>query len=192
MLHAYHIIWCYIYCSVLSTVFHNRSRSRNILPTDTVVHLYFFWNYIYIDKLFVQGAIKSLARDINQQEGGLEDSSILPRFKEAVTPTDGKHACALSCGTWEQQRVRLLLEFLENLEKAIHNAAEGCATAMLPPPKVSSSSLLHSTLSAHKYFSILCVVSLDCIFCIFSHLSASFWVESNILRLRVCVSLVYL
>jgi len=86
--------------------------------------------------LFLQGAIKSLARDINQQEGGLEDSSILPRFKEAVTPTDGKHAGASSCGTWEQRRVRLLLEFLEDLEKAIHNAAEGCATAMLPPPKV--------------------------------------------------------
>jgi hypothetical protein len=126
--------------------------------------------------LFVQGAIKSLARDINQQEAALDDSSILPRFKEAVTPTDGKHAGALSCAIWEQRRVRLLLEFLEDLEKAIHNAAEGCATAMLPPPKVSSSSLQYSTLSAHKYFSILCVLSLYCIFffCIFSHLSAGF------------------
>jgi len=129
-----------------------------------LLFLYFFWNYIYIDKLFVQGAIKSLARDINQQVGGLEDSSIHPRFKEAVTPTDGKHAGTLSCGTWEQRRVRLLLEFLEDLEKSIHNAAEGCATAMLPPPKVSSSSLLHSTLSARKSFSVLYVLSLYCIF----------------------------
>lgn len=117
--------------------------------------------------MFVQGAIKSLARDINQQEGGLEDSSILPRFKEAVTPTDGKHVGTLFCGTWEQQRVRLLLEFLEDLEKSIHNAAEGCATAMLPPPKVSSSSLLHSTLSAHNYFSVLCALSLYCIFFVY-------------------------
>jgi hypothetical protein len=112
-----------------------------------LLFLYFFCNNIYIDKLFVQGAIKTLARDINQQEGGSEDSSFLPRFKEAVTPTDGKAPGALSCSTWEQWRVRLLLEFLEDLEKAIHNAAEGCATAMLPPPKVNSTSLLHSTVS---------------------------------------------
>jgi hypothetical protein len=81
------------------------------------------------------GAIKNLAREINQQQGGPEDSSSsLPRFKEAVTVKNGT-----SCGgAWEQWRIRLLLEFLEHLEKAMHNAAEGCATAMIPPPKVSS------------------------------------------------------
>lgn len=114
--------------------------------------------------MFVQGAIKSLARDINQQEGGLEDSSILPRFKEAVTPTDSKHAGTLSCGTWEQRRVRLLLEFLEDLEKSIHNAAEGCATAMLPPPKVSSSSLL---LCQPVSISMFCVYCLCTVFFVY-------------------------
>jgi hypothetical protein len=85
---------------------------------------------------FFPGAIKCLAREINQPQGASEDSACLPHFKESTTPTNGKHAGTLFCGTWEQWRIRLLLEFLEHLEKAMHNAAEGCATAMLPPPKV--------------------------------------------------------
>jgi hypothetical protein len=91
--------------------------------------------FILTDCLF-SGAIKNLAREINQQQGGAEESSSLPRFKEATATTNGKHAGTVCYGTWEQQRSRLLLEFLEDLEKAMHNAAEGCATAMLPPPKV--------------------------------------------------------
>jgi hypothetical protein len=83
-----------------------------------------------------------VAREISQQQGGPEDLSYLPRFKEAVTPTNGASRC-----TWEQWRIRLLLEFLEHLEKAMHNAAEGCATAMMPPPKVSC---LHSSLTTLK------------------------------------------
>ena len=35
----------------------------------------------------------------------------------------------------EHTRVRLLVEFLEHLERVIHNAAEGCAVAMLPYAK---------------------------------------------------------
>jgi hypothetical protein len=94
--------------------------------------LFILTNYLF------SGAIKSLAREINQQQGGPEESSSLPRFRETVAVTNGKLSGTLYCGTWEQQRVRLLLEFLEHLEKAMHNAAEGCATAMLPPPKVGN------------------------------------------------------
>jgi hypothetical protein len=94
-------------------------------------------NYLFL------GAIKSLAREINQQHGGPEESSSLPRFNEAMTTTNGKLAGTWCCGIWEQKRVRLLLEFMEHLEKAMHNAAEGCATAMVPPPKVRSAVNIH-------------------------------------------------
>lgn len=60
-----------------------------------------------------QGAIKSLARETMQKSGSAE----------------GVHP-------FNVQRVRLLLEFVEQLEKAIYNAADGTATALLTPPKV--------------------------------------------------------
>lgn len=59
-----------------------------------------------------EGAIKSLARETMQK-------SVVT---ESVTPFD-------------VQRVRLLLEFVEHLEKAMYNAADGTATALLTPPK---------------------------------------------------------
>lgn len=34
-------------------------------------------------------------------------------------------------------RVRLLLELVEQLEKAMYNASDGTATALIPPAKVS-------------------------------------------------------
>ena len=37
-----------------------------------------------------------------------------------------------------QVRVTLLLQFMENLEKLLYNAYEGCAVAMVAPPKVRS------------------------------------------------------
>lgn len=37
---------------------------------------------------------------------------------------------------YDVRRVRLLLEFIEQLEKVMYNAADGTATALLPPPKV--------------------------------------------------------
>lgn len=36
----------------------------------------------------------------------------------------------------ESQRVHLLLQFMEHLEKQLYNAYEGCAVAMVNPPKV--------------------------------------------------------
>ena len=33
-------------------------------------------------------------------------------------------------------RVNVLLQFMENLEKLLYNAYEGCAMAMVAPPKV--------------------------------------------------------
>lgn len=107
---------------------------------NSVIH--FFQIIFILTNYLFSGAIKSLAREINQQQVGPEESS-LPYFKETMTTTNGKLAGTLCCGTWEQQRVRLLLEFLEHLEKAMHNAAEGCATAMLPPPKVCNAVNIH-------------------------------------------------
>lgn len=37
---------------------------------------------------------------------------------------------------------RLLLQFVENLEKHLYNASEGCAVAMATPPKVNSGKIL--------------------------------------------------
>ena len=37
-----------------------------------------------------------------------------------------------------QVRLALLLQFLENLEKLMYNAYEGCANALTAPPKVSA------------------------------------------------------
>ena len=34
-------------------------------------------------------------------------------------------------------RVNVLLQFMEHLEKLLYNAYEGCACAMVAPPKVS-------------------------------------------------------
>jgi len=42
MLHGYQVISRYIQLSVLSTAFRNRGRSWNVLPVDTVVHLYLY------------------------------------------------------------------------------------------------------------------------------------------------------
>lgn len=64
---------------------------------------------------FSKGAIKSLARRTMQKSVSTE----------GLTPFD-------------VQRVRLLLEFVEQLEKAMYNAADGTATALLTPPKVIS------------------------------------------------------
>ncbi|KAJ1529376.1 hypothetical protein ONE63_006163 [Megalurothrips usitatus] len=39
------------------------------------------------------------------------------------------------CETWDVIRVRVLVDFLEQLEKVIYNAADGTALAIEPPPK---------------------------------------------------------
>ncbi|KAF5303932.1 hypothetical protein FQA39_LY01717 [Lamprigera yunnana] len=49
------------------------------------------------------------------------------KVKLEEEPTDG--------GKIDQKRVRMLLQFMEHLEKAIYNAAEGCAIAMMPSSK---------------------------------------------------------
>ena len=43
----------------------------------------------------------------------------------------------------DKQRVVLLLMFLENLEKLLYNASEGCAVAITTAPKVTSDLLFH-------------------------------------------------
>lgn len=49
-------------------------------------------------------------------------------------------------------RVRMLLRFVENLEKAIYNASEGCALAMPPPSKVVKSFFIANTNTCHEWF----------------------------------------
>lgn len=44
------------------------------------------------------------------------------------TDGDGHHS--------NQLRLTLLLQYLENLEKLMYNAYEGCANALTAPPKV--------------------------------------------------------
>ena len=41
-----------------------------------------------------------------------------------------------STGMGETHRVHLLLQFMEHLEKQLYNAYEGCAVAIVNPPKV--------------------------------------------------------
>jgi len=43
---------------------------------------------------------------------------------------------ATSGGSWDAGRVRLLLDFVEQLEKVMYNAADGTATAIVAPSKV--------------------------------------------------------
>jgi hypothetical protein len=63
----------------------------------------------------ISGAIKNLARSLNNES---ENSPI-----QDLPDTESSPTCEL-------YRARLLLLFLEHLEKAIYNAAEGCAIAM--------------------------------------------------------------
>nr|CAD7446499.1 unnamed protein product [Timema bartmani] len=70
----------------------------------------------------IEGAIKNLARELTGDDTPTHPTSTSLPLEEHV-------------GTWEQRRVRLLLEFLEQLEKTTYNASEGCATALLPAPK---------------------------------------------------------
>ena len=64
----------------------------------------------------------------------------------------------------EHTRVRLFVEFLEHLERVIHNASEGCAVALLPLPKPVRT-FFHTNKSTCKEWLnrirlALCVVSL--------------------------------
>ncbi|XP_047110312.1 serine/threonine-protein kinase SMG1 [Schistocerca piceifrons] len=108
--------------------FVNRFR-KMAMSSDTVLLLWSVWeaaHFCVINKLrtplgkpqdtftSIEGAIKSLARELSSDDAAPEDWAISLR---------------------EQRRVRLLLEFVEFLEKATHNAADGCATAMMPLPK---------------------------------------------------------
>lgn len=55
--------------------------------------------------------------------------------------SDGHHS--------NQLRLTLLLQYLENLEKLMYNAYEGCAIALTAPPKVSRSTLTRRRVSIH-------------------------------------------
>jgi PI-3-kinase-related kinase SMG-1 len=66
----------------------------------------------------IEGALKMLAREIS--------------YASEVPKKDNR---GLDYLLHEHTRVRLLVEFLEHLERVIHNAAEGCAIALLPHSK---------------------------------------------------------
>ncbi|XP_046606357.1 serine/threonine-protein kinase SMG1 isoform X1 [Neodiprion virginianus] len=66
----------------------------------------------------IEGALKTLAREIS-----------------CHTEVTRKDERGLEYSLHEHNRVRLLIEFLEHLERVIHNASEGCALALLPLSK---------------------------------------------------------
>lgn len=66
----------------------------------------------------IEGALKTLARDIS--------------CKPDVVKHDDR---GLDYSLHEHTRVRLFVEFLEHLERVIHNASEGCAVVLAPLPK---------------------------------------------------------
>ncbi|XP_043258587.1 serine/threonine-protein kinase SMG1 isoform X3 [Colletes gigas] len=66
----------------------------------------------------IESALKSLAREISYS------MEITKKEKRSLDHLLSEHT-----------RVRLLIEFLEHLERAIHNAAEGCAIALSPLSK---------------------------------------------------------
>lgn len=66
----------------------------------------------------IEGALKNLAREISYGDSKEKGKKI--NLQNILN---------------EHTRVRLLVEFLEHLEKVIHNAAEGCAVALQPLPK---------------------------------------------------------
>jgi Serine/threonine-protein kinase smg-1 len=65
------------------------------------------------------GAIKSLAREFD-----------MDKKAESSVPKSSIH---------DMKQARLLIDFLNHLEKCIYNASEGCAIAMCPPSKVNFS-----------------------------------------------------
>lgn len=67
----------------------------------------------------IESALKTLAREIS--------------YNTEMTKISDK--LELNKILHEHTRVRLLVEFLEHLERAIHNAADGCAMALLPHSK---------------------------------------------------------
>lgn len=70
------------------------------------------------------GIIRSLAAHSLNSEQELSQWS-------AAETDEGHHT--------NQLRLALLLQFLENLEKLMYNAYEGCANALTAPPKVCAS-----------------------------------------------------
>ncbi|OXU25637.1 hypothetical protein TSAR_001094 [Trichomalopsis sarcophagae] len=95
----------------------------------------------------IEGALKTLAREISCT---------------AEIPKKDKRG--LDYLLHEHTRVRQLVEFLEHLERVIHNAAEGCAVALLPHSKPVRT-FFHTNRSTCKEWLnrirlALCVVSL--------------------------------
>ncbi|XP_015127883.1 serine/threonine-protein kinase SMG1 [Diachasma alloeum] len=95
----------------------------------------------------IEGALKALAREISCKQDNMK--------------IDQR---GLAHSLHEHTRVRLFIEFLEHLERVIHNAAEGCAVALAPLPKPVRT-FFHTNKSTCKEWLIrirlaLCVVSL--------------------------------
>lgn len=73
----------------------------------------------------------------------------------AVNPEQDVGAWAGSGGDGDghhsnQLRLALLLQYLENLEKLMYNAYEGCANALTSPPKVFAR-IIHLVVIFHIY-----------------------------------------
>lgn len=77
----------------------------------------------------VTGMIRSLAAH------SLNPEQDVGAWAGAGGDGDGHHS--------NQLRLALLLQYLENLEKLMYNAYEGCANALTAPPKVCKEKLHH-------------------------------------------------
>lgn len=72
--------------------------------------------------MYLSGIIRSLAaHSVNPEQD-------VGAWAGTGCDSDGHHS--------NQLRLALLLQYLENLEKLMYNAYEGCANALTAPPKV--------------------------------------------------------
>ncbi|XP_058794779.1 serine/threonine-protein kinase SMG1 [Phymastichus coffea] len=99
----------------------------------------------------IEGALKMLAREISCPG-------------TTTTTAASGESCSLDSQLQEHSRVRLFIDFLEHLERVIHNAAEGCAVA-LPPLSKPVRTFFHTNRSTcrewlNRIRLALCVVSL--------------------------------
>ncbi|XP_011150895.1 serine/threonine-protein kinase SMG1 [Harpegnathos saltator] len=109
----------------------------------------------------IEGALKVLAREISCSTDMVKKDAVKKdMLKKDADSDDDEEDYILH----EQTSVRLFVEFLEHLERVIHNAADGCAMVLLPLSKPVRT-FFHTNKSTCKEWLnrirlALCVVSL--------------------------------
>jgi hypothetical protein len=122
------LVWCTWHASQFCVSVKLRTPLGKPMETFTAIEGMLYTNFKPIlantSFHFFAGAIKSLARQLNNDASTNNDTS----------PMTELHRTRQAC---------LLLAFLEHLEKNMYNAAEGCAFAMPFHPKVSQLRYYH-------------------------------------------------